>query len=657
VSAKGPIFCKSRGEGTVLFGGDAAEDAGHIYKGFETLIAIGTQAGKVLVFNILGLLIHEIVMDVPVIAVEWVGDMSAPSALPSRVSSLSPEPRPVVDKLVSEVQGPLEEESGTVKKAAPPHKHALKRKPVPVQQPRNLFSDDHPRCVSGVPSYKLSEKSNGSPLRVERTRARPGKKSFLRPRISTETFQSPPGPSSASSSPLVQDTRRWPQIHHAPNAVPASRARRVSAPHASVHSSENSDISDPEWFTPPSTRRDKGKAPERHVSPETPIIALQTPMEHPIRFRKNSPTALDTPTSSYSRSTSDLREHTFTEGQEAGTTSHSNSLATLKTAQRHVTIATPESTSPFDSPTILYSHPNPEMFKKTSLKQTQDRTAPHALDTSPLEIGQASANLRPDTPSSVYSCSTTGTVKKTPIKSYEDKRAASRKPSSSSLDNLYSPLTPRNFSVPYQKDQNANGRSTLTAPAKAPPRPLTTNTRADSPSSVYSRSISGIFPDVNRADDEATPSAVSDPPQTPRHHLSIHALGTPLSTSSPSSLYSRFVDGPPIDFVPLNICEIMATARVREHDAGRPRTDCSFDAGTYDTERKHGQIKDSAVAVDRRDAVSEQGGEMACLRADQKDLRREMAALRVDQKVSKQEIAALRNEFRALRDVLLRALV
>ncbi|KAF2202517.1 WD40 repeat-like protein, partial [Delitschia confertaspora ATCC 74209] len=59
------------------------------YQGIETLIAIGIQTGKVLIFNILGLLVHEVVLDFPVIGVEWVGDMSAPCPLPRR-ASMSP---------------------------------------------------------------------------------------------------------------------------------------------------------------------------------------------------------------------------------------------------------------------------------------------------------------------------------------------------------------------------------------------------------------------------------------------------------------------------------------------------------------------------------------------------------------------------------------
>jgi hypothetical protein len=68
----------------------------------NTLIAVGTQVGKVLIFDILGLLIHEIAMDVAVRSVEWVGDMSAPPVLPARSSS-SPESNPVINALIEEI--------------------------------------------------------------------------------------------------------------------------------------------------------------------------------------------------------------------------------------------------------------------------------------------------------------------------------------------------------------------------------------------------------------------------------------------------------------------------------------------------------------------------------------------------------------------------
>ncbi|KAJ4333134.1 hypothetical protein N0V87_007863 [Didymella glomerata] len=93
----------------LLFSPDSPGDHETTFKGFETLIAVGTQAGKVLIYDVLGLLIHEIVMNKPVRVVEWVGDMSVPSILPTMESPLSPQPGPVIKKLMEGV-GEIEEE-------------------------------------------------------------------------------------------------------------------------------------------------------------------------------------------------------------------------------------------------------------------------------------------------------------------------------------------------------------------------------------------------------------------------------------------------------------------------------------------------------------------------------------------------------------------
>ncbi|KAF1838581.1 hypothetical protein BDW02DRAFT_479403, partial [Decorospora gaudefroyi] len=278
VSAQEPILSNGRGDGTVLLGGDAAEDAGQVYEGCETLIAIGTQAGKVLVFNILGLLIHEVTMEVPITAVEWVGDMSAPSVLPNRVLSLPPDPHPAVDTPMEGFLDYSEEETGTVKKTVLPQRRTVTRKPVPVQQPRDLFSDERPRRTSDVPGRRRPYVLNGSPLRVTKQRERPMRRSLMRPRISTETFMSPSGPSPhksvpTSPDPPIQEVRRWPQVHQAPSVPPASNARCFSVPHSSSFLSEDSDWSGQEWFTPPSTRRNRGKASQRHVVPGPSVTA------------------------------------------------------------------------------------------------------------------------------------------------------------------------------------------------------------------------------------------------------------------------------------------------------------------------------------------------------------------------------------------------
>jgi hypothetical protein len=646
-------------------------------------------------------------MEGPVVAVEWVGDMSAPSSLPNHVSSVSPEPHHVVDQSAEATLASSDEDTGTVKKTATPNKHAVKQKQIPVRQSRDLFSDDPFKRVPGLSGPRPSDISRSAPLRVEKTRARPRTRSLIRPRISTVTFQSPPEPHSritvsssvtapsVNSSPPVQEARRWPQVHKAQKVASAFHTRRFSAPHASCSSFDNSEYSELEWFTPPSTRRNKEKAPPRRLSLKTSVTALPTPATRPISFHGTSPTALDTPTSLYSRSTSRMRGNAFARGERADIASRTRAEATPITAQRQVTIATQDFTSPFDSSASLSSRPNSMIFRKLSMNQTQARSVDHATSSARaipalIDIGLGNASLRPDTPSSMYSRSTTGTVEKTSVKHNADKfagsgkPAATPKPSSSSHDSLYSPPTPHMAQDVSTRNQDTRQRIPLVA-AKARQHlfKLTApSKRTDSPSSVYSRSTSGTVtdadPDKRYPEDNETPteqSTTSTPPKAPRHRLSIHApntplanedtmtepalsdlsqasmhrlsihaLGTPLSTSSPSSLYSRFrclprdFDGAPLDFVPLDVCPQMASSHARENDAGKPRTDCSFDAGVYVVEKKGGQVE--VVALTRRGAVSEERSEMACLREDHKVLR--------------EEVAALREEFRALRDVLLR---
>ncbi|KAF1923371.1 uncharacterized protein M421DRAFT_406859, partial [Didymella exigua CBS 183.55] len=109
VATSAPITSRGRRDGPVLLQGDTTDDPETMYEGTETLIAVGTQAGKVLVYNEMGLLVHEIAMDKPVRSVEWVGDMSAPPILPTRNSSLSPDSGPVIKALMEGI-GEIEDE-------------------------------------------------------------------------------------------------------------------------------------------------------------------------------------------------------------------------------------------------------------------------------------------------------------------------------------------------------------------------------------------------------------------------------------------------------------------------------------------------------------------------------------------------------------------
>jgi hypothetical protein len=255
-----------------------------VYEGSPTLIAIGLQSGKVLIFNVLGLLVHEIQTDHPIIAIEWTGDMSAPSSLPSCVSSLSPEPEPVFEALLEDSVESEDEESRTVNKtsAAPEEVLAIRNQ---IQIGPDLFSDHQP-------PRRHTDVSNGSPLKVRRTRERPRMKSMIRPRIATETFRPPVSSkrpsknalptSSALPTPPIQDSRRVPQIEDAPIVPTTFRAHRFSASQlSSLSLSDVSQTSETEFFTPPSRRQDKGKAPLRvehdmRLQPESQLIASPT---------------------------------------------------------------------------------------------------------------------------------------------------------------------------------------------------------------------------------------------------------------------------------------------------------------------------------------------------------------------------------------------
>jgi len=226
-----------------------------------------------MVFNVLGLLVHEIVMHAPIVSVQWVGDMSAPSVLPNRmISSLLPSPGPVMDDCVPEAETLEDDEEGTIRKIEWPGKdHG--RNGLPFGRTRTLFSDAPGRRDE---SRKPSALIHASPLQIEATRERPRIKAMIRPRIATETFRSPTSPTEGSHAEHQGST-----ACHLPT-IPAQVQRKhplapnfhstqqilqddVSDPYSGLD--QNCDFSDPEWFTPPSTRRDARKAPRRSKSP------------------------------------------------------------------------------------------------------------------------------------------------------------------------------------------------------------------------------------------------------------------------------------------------------------------------------------------------------------------------------------------------------
>ncbi|RMZ72289.1 lipid metabolic process [Pyrenophora seminiperda CCB06] len=261
VSANGQIDSQDAVdmEETLLLGDDS-EDARQTYYENETLISIGTHAGKVLVFNVLGLWIHEIVLDAPITAIEWVGVTATPSALPDHASSRAPASCIVSDKSTGLCSVSLIEEACTVKKTTSPSKQAV-HAPLGLVQPLCLFSNGNSSRISDLPGSEYSHAMRGAPPRVEEVFQQP-RQTFFRPRISAETFHTPAVPKKhqphrlhlVQSSALSSAAPTKPQGFQAPKP---SRLPRSSALQISLTSSEDSESSESELFTPPDTHLSK----------------------------------------------------------------------------------------------------------------------------------------------------------------------------------------------------------------------------------------------------------------------------------------------------------------------------------------------------------------------------------------------------------------
>lgn len=253
---------RGRRDRAVLSRGDAADEVETFFEGLETLIAVGIQAGKVLVYNLLGLLIHEIVMDRPVLAVEWVGDMTAPSVLLARESPLSPQPGAVIKKLREEI-GEAEEKSLQSTKPNKDLKETIWTSRVPVVDKKPSVSFSTPtRNHSSLPLLSNSLQSPPGKLHPE---VQPFK---LEPPSlrSSETMMSGalPVPSQPSrridfvAGPRTIEAstvrvRRQPRVKKTPTA-PQLRSWRVSASKSSCCSLRRSASSSQEFFTPSSTQ-------------------------------------------------------------------------------------------------------------------------------------------------------------------------------------------------------------------------------------------------------------------------------------------------------------------------------------------------------------------------------------------------------------------
>ena len=253
---------------------------------------MGTQAGKVLVFNILGILVLEIVLKVPVTSVQWAGDMSQPSILPVPNNPLSPKLGPVIESLMMEA-GEIEGEhlKQSVEQKKPSGQQENLHSQILIERPTVSFSDNTKERTSN----RLA-----GPSHVHETKQWHRTNISARPRIETTPrpillSAQPPINKDAVMGPgknnvSVQDVCSWPDIEKPPVVAP-HRERRVRASKTSSQSLRKSGSSEQDFFTPPSTRhlstredKGKGKAVESMHMPE-PSLA-NTKRDKPLRSSK-----------------------------------------------------------------------------------------------------------------------------------------------------------------------------------------------------------------------------------------------------------------------------------------------------------------------------------------------------------------------------------
>lgn len=405
---------RGRADKAVLLGGDATNEVQRVYKGAETLIAIGTQAGKVLIFNILGLLVHEIEVKAPVISVEWVGDLSAPSILPNRNPSTLLEPCLAINSSADDIESVLHEDSCTVRKSSIPYEQAKGRSSILVDHKRDLFAIDALPRVCPVHAQESLNILSDLPIQAQKEVVRSRKKSLIRPRIATETFKSPAGtalqvcrlprevipPSTSKSS--TEDVCSGKKVHAVTKLPPALREHQNSTSSVSSHHSEDPGFSNEEFFTPPTTRRDKSKPTERVVSPRVSNSADKKPICLSPPLRSISPMPLDTPSSLYSLPRPGIFNNVFEKSQNEDS-GPSIPAHTTKALSKSDMAKTLDTSSPLDSPSSLYSR-SMSLFVRNAFLEGREERSP-------------SGRRAPSTPANPYCRPVIGDERKRPVPS------------------------------------------------------------------------------------------------------------------------------------------------------------------------------------------------------------------------------------------------
>lgn len=266
-----------------------------LYGGGEALIAIGTQAGRALVFNVLGLLVHDIVLESPIVAIDWVGDMTSSTALPQRRESrwnwALPDTRPGLEELLEEEEELSDDQSSdegleTVRKTAVPRDRLDLRSYIPMDGGADLFaSESIDRDISRQPQAITA--ASASPERVCDFLPR---HSFLRPRIVTKTFTPPSG---TSTSAPTYPTFPNPSSRNVFSVFFEDGLRIASSCELSARSEDTcsgSEDSEEEcWMTPPTSKNllspSTTNGGRRHAA--SPLLAALQPSTPDARRRRN----------------------------------------------------------------------------------------------------------------------------------------------------------------------------------------------------------------------------------------------------------------------------------------------------------------------------------------------------------------------------------
>lgn len=272
VTCRRAVITRKRTDRDVFLGCDATQDANESSPGGKVYIAVGCDTGCVFVYDGIGLMLFKVTMDAPVVTLDWLEETSTPPVFPRRKDSLSAfsgneeeGERAVPVNVFTHYEcsaSEAEEESGTVKRTSFSSERPGARNFIRFDGGRDLFS---PGPESSSLNRRKSEIFFRSPAEHEAA-LEPVRRSFLRPRIATETFKDPYNSSSPRRSGLKAPTSSTAgAVHEAlrttdsrqlfdvffSDPLRASPTRSPSPPASVCSTSTGSET----WMTPPTTQK------------------------------------------------------------------------------------------------------------------------------------------------------------------------------------------------------------------------------------------------------------------------------------------------------------------------------------------------------------------------------------------------------------------